>query len=210
MAIVAIFWMGLVFLLSFERTNASERAIQQGSSLARLFEENTIRLFKGVDQTLLLLRLAYEENPERFDLRHWADRTSLLGELTLQTALIGPDGYLKASTAEYTGAPLDLSDREHFQAHVNTKSDELFIGKPVMGRATGKWSLQLTRKLRKADGSFGGVIVASIDPAFVEKFYHSINLGPQDGITLRGLDGVIRAAYGVSASDHSTETLRTL
>ena len=203
MAIVAIFWMGLAFLLSFERTNASERAIQQGSSLARLFEENTIRLFKGVDQTLLLLRLAYEENPERFDLRHWADRTSLLGELTLQTALIGPDGYLKASTAEYTGAPLDLSDREHFQAHVNTKSDELFIGKPVMGRATGKWSLQLTRKLRKADGSFGGVILASIDPAFVEKFYHSINLGPQDGITLRGLDGVIRASYGVSASDQN-------
>ena len=73
MAIVAIFWMGLAFLLSFERTNASERAFQQGSSLARLFEENTIRLFKGVDQTLLLLRLAYEENPERFDLRHWAD-----------------------------------------------------------------------------------------------------------------------------------------
>ena len=58
MAIVAIFWMGLAFLLSFERTNASERAIQQGSSLARLFEENTIRLFKGVDQTLLLLRRA--------------------------------------------------------------------------------------------------------------------------------------------------------
>src|SRR2546423_3738036 len=203
MAIVAIFWMGLAFLLSFERTNASERASQQGSSLARLFEENTIRLFKGVDQTLLLLRLAYEENPERFDLRHWADRTSLLGELTLQTALIGPDGYLKASTAEYTGAPLDLSDREHFQAHVNTKSDELFIGKPVMGRATGKWSLQLTRKLRKTDGSFGGVILASIDPAFVEKFYHSINLGLQDGITLRGLDGVIRASYGVSASDQN-------
>ena len=45
-AIVAIFWMGLVFLLSFERTNASERASQQGSSLARLFEENTIRLFE--------------------------------------------------------------------------------------------------------------------------------------------------------------------
>ena len=108
-AIVAIFWMGLVFLLSFERTNASERAIQQGSSLARLFEENTIRLFKGVDQTLLLLRLAYEENPERFDLRHWADRTSLLGELTLQTALIGPDGYLKASASPENASHLKTS-----------------------------------------------------------------------------------------------------
>src|SRR6185503_9302550 len=164
LAIVAIFWISLGYLLKVERTSAVESAIQRGSSLARLFEENTVRLFKGVDRTLLLLRLAYEENPDQFDLRHWADRTSLLGELTIQAALIGPDGYMKATTAEYTGAPLYLGDREHYQAQVNSKSDALYIGKPVKGRASGQWSLQLTRKLRQADGSFGGVIVASIDP----------------------------------------------
>src|SRR5262249_9523331 len=179
-------------------TSAVEGAVARGNSLARLFEENTIRLFKGVDRTLLLLRLAYEENPEHFDLRHWSDRTSILGELTIQAAIIGPDGYLKASTTEYSGAPLDLSDREHFRAQVNAKSDELYIGKPVLGRASGKLSLQLTRKLRQADGGFGGVIVASIDPAFVDSFYESINLGAQDGITLRGLDGVVRASHGVT------------
>jgi len=208
LAIVAMFWISLGYLLNVERTNAVESAIQRGSSLARLFEENTVRLFKGVDRTLLLLRLAYEENPEQFDLRRWADRTSLLGELTIQAALIGPDGYMKATTAEYTGAPLYLGDREHYQGQVNAKSDTLYIGKPVKGRASGQWSLQLTRKLRQADGSFGGVIVASIDPAFVERFHHSINLGAHDGITLRGLDGVIRAAHGVSAPN-SDQTMPT-
>src|SRR5262249_36182252 len=79
MAIVVIFWIGLALLLSAERTSAVEGAVARGNSLARLFEENTIRLFKGVDRTLLLLRLAYEENPEHFDLRHWSDRTSILG-----------------------------------------------------------------------------------------------------------------------------------
>ena len=201
LAIIAIIWLGLAYLLKVDRANTLEAAVQRGGSLARLFEENTIRLFKGIDSTLLLLRVAYEENPDQFNLRHWAERTSFLGELTVQVALIGPDGYLKASTADYSGPPLNLGDREHFQAHVNAAADELFISKPVVGRASGKASLQLTRKLRRADGSFGGVIVASVDPGFVERFFHSINLGSQDGITLRGRDGVVRASHGVSMPD---------
>jgi methyl-accepting chemotaxis protein len=200
LAIIAIFWICLAQLLQVERDKAVENAIQRGNSLAQLFEQNTIRLFKSVDQTLLLLRLAYEENPKSFDLRHWAERTSFINEVTIQSAIIGPDGNLEATTADSAGGPVDLSDREHFRAHVDAKSDELFISKPVKGRASGKMSIQLTRKLRQPDGRFGGVIVASIDPAFVERFYRSINLGTQEGITLRGLDGVIRASHGVVVS----------
>ncbi len=201
LAIVAIVWIGLVHFLKVERSTAVEGAVQRGSSLAHLFEQNTIRLLKSVDQTLLLFRLAYEENPKSFDLRHWVERASFIGELTIQAAIIGPDGYLRATTTAYSGGPMDLRDREHFRAHVDAKSDALYISKPVVGRASGKKSLQLTRRLRQPDGSFGGVIVASIDPAFVERFFHSINLGAQEGITLRGLDGAIRASHGVAVSD---------
>lgn len=102
-AIVAIFWIGLALLLNAERNKALENAIQRGTSLVLLFQENTIRLFKGVDQTLLMLRLAYEENPQHFDLRRWIDRTSFLGELTIQATLIGPDGYMRATTTDYSG-----------------------------------------------------------------------------------------------------------
>src|SRR5262249_40413174 len=34
---------------------------------------------------------------------------------------------------------------------------------------------------------------------FLEKYYHSVNLGAQNGMTLRGLDGIVRASYGVAA-----------
>ena len=196
LAIIGVFWIGLTYLLSVERSKTLDDAMAQGSNLARLFEENTIRLFKGVDRTLLLLRLAYEKNPDGFDLRQWAEQTSLLGDLTIQAALIGADGYMKGSTTGYSGAPLYLGDREHFLAQVNAKSDELYISKPVKGRASGKLSIQLTRRLRLPDGSFGGVMVASIDPEVVEKFYHVIDLGPQGSVTLRRLDGVVLASNG--------------
>src|SRR4051812_39934012 len=99
LAILVFLWIGVAFLLFVERTNAIEGAIQRGGSLAQLFEENTIRLLRGVDRSLLALRLGYEENPQHFDLRRWTERTSLLGELTFQVAMIGADGYMFASTA---------------------------------------------------------------------------------------------------------------
>jgi methyl-accepting chemotaxis protein len=196
LAIIAICWTGLVYQLSAERAKTLDAAIERGSGLARLFEETTIRLIRGADRTLLLLRLAYERNPEHFVLRDWAEGTSLLGDLMIQTSLIGADGYMKDSTTGYSGAPIFLGDREHFLAQVNSKSDELYIGKPVVGRASGKLSIQMARQLRKPDGSFGGVIVASIDPAFAERFSQSVKLGAHSGIVLRGLDGAVRASHG--------------
>ncbi len=198
-AIIAVFWIGLAVLLSVERTRTSEDAIAQGSSLARILEENAVRLFKGIDRSLLLLRLAYEENSERFDLRHWAQQTALVGDLTLQFSLVGPDGYVKVSTNDYTGPPIYIGDREHFQFLSRAKSDEFVIGKPTVTRSTGKLLIFVARKLRQPDGSFGGILTAAIDPDLIEKFYDSIGLEAQDSVGLRGLDGVIRASRGLSA-----------
>src|SRR5450755_3759750 len=91
--VIVICWTGLAYQLSAERAKTLDAAIERGNSLARLFEENTIRLIKDLDRTLLLLRLAYEKNRENFDLRDWAEGTSLLGDLTIQASVIGPDGY---------------------------------------------------------------------------------------------------------------------
>ncbi len=199
LAIIIFCWVGLAYQLSVERAATLDAAIQRGSSMALLFEESTKRLIKSVDQTLLLLRQAYEEDPDHFDLRYWAKRVSLVSDSTTNGGWADADGNLRATTYDYHGPPINLSDREHFQVQVNATSDELFISKPVILRAAGKLSIQLTRRLRKPDGSFAGVMVASLDPAFVEQFYHSMTLGEHSGIVVRGLDGVVRAAYGFSS-----------
>jgi methyl-accepting chemotaxis protein len=196
-AIIALCWSGLAYQLSLERTKAFDTAIERGGSLARLFEAATIRQIKAIDQTLLLLRQAYEENPEHFDLRDWARRTSLFSDATIQGSLIGSDGRLMATTYDYAGPPINLGDREHFRVQADAKSDELFIGKPVTLRTAGTVSIQMTRRLRKPDGSFGGVLSASLDPNLLVEFYQSMKLGDESDITVRGFDGVIRASFGV-------------
>jgi hypothetical protein len=89
-----------------------------------------------------------------------------------------------------------LSDREHYKVHVNSNEDRLFISKPVIGRASGKWSVQISRRFLNSDGTFAGVVVASLDPEHFTKFYDKIDFGPSASITLIGSDGVVRSSGG--------------
>lgn len=198
-AVIALCWIGLSYQLSIERDKAIAEASERGASLALLFEGATARLIKSIDRTLLLLRQAYEEDPDHFDLRIWSRKASLVSDVTPQAGFIGPDGYMRSTNYDYAGPPIFLGDREHFRVQMDAKSDDLFISKPVTLRASGKLSIQLTRRLRQSDGSFGGVMVASLNPNFVEEFYKSMKLGKDSNLSIRGFDGVIRASFGFGA-----------
>ena len=197
---IAAFWLGLATVLSIEYSKTVAGATQQADNLARLFEENIVSTFKGIDRAMLLLREAYERDPANFDLREWTQRTAIVGDLTLQLSIVGADGFTTASTQLGDNTVFErvyLGDREHFLAQVDGRSDDLFIGKPVTGRLSGMWTVQTSRRLRHPDGSFAGTIAASLDPSFVEKFFEAVDLGPQGSVLLRRLDGVVLASRGL-------------
>lgn len=196
LVMIGLIWAGLSFHLSEARDHALKGAEQNLSNLARTFEEHTVRSIQEVDKTLLLLRTAYELDPDGFDLGSFTSNPYFLDNLTLQVAMIGRDGMMLATNLGKTATPVDLRDREHFRVHQQRAEDELFISKPVLGRASGKWSVQLTRRLSGPGGEFAGVLVASLDPRHFSRFYEAIDLGPGGGITLVGTDGVVRALGG--------------
>ena len=59
--------------------------------------------------------------------------------------------------------------------------------------------MQFVRKLFTADGRFDGVIVASLDPAFLSRFYGSLDIG-RGALLLIGQDGTVRAAAPVGVA----------
>ena len=109
--ICAVCWAAVGFHLSAERDRTLNAAITEATRLSQLLEANTAGLIKGIDRTLLLMRLAYEENPENFNFHLWADRAIAAGDVTTEVGLIDAKGLLQRRT-DYKGPPIDLSDRE--------------------------------------------------------------------------------------------------
>lgn len=123
-----------------------------------------------------------------------------LNRHTVQIAVIAKDGMMVTSTKMlHPQKPVDLSDREHYRVHLNSNIDQLHISKPVIGRASKKWSVQYTRPLLGADGDFNGAIVVSFDPSKFTQMYDKLNLG-NGGVIIIGNDGIVRAASGLFKS----------
>ena len=194
-AMIAIIWLGATYHLTAERQIAQEAAIRHSGNLARAFEEHLIRSIKEVDRVLLYLRENYEESAAAFEFAVRKENDHSFSDLVTRVGIAGPDGRLALSSAGPPPAPVDLRDREHFQIHINAGDDELFIGKPVISRGTGQWVIPLTRRIRSKDGSFGGVIAATIDTSYFTRIYNAINVGSDGAVALIGLDdGVFRAS----------------
>ncbi len=180
-----------------QHANALNAAERDTTNLAYAFQENTQRVIAGADQVLLSLRAAYVRTGEHFDLSDWVKRESAPDWLTAQIAIIGPKGMSIASTASKTS--VSVADREHYLVQRDSDGDELFISRPVIGRSSGRWTVQLTRKITREDGRFGGVVVLSVDCYQLSGFYESLNL-QQGFIELVGLDGIVRARGPVEAN----------
>jgi diguanylate cyclase (GGDEF)-like protein len=196
---IALVWIGVGFHLKVENSDAEQGAVQNSANLARAFEEHLSRSLNEIDRSLKIIRSNYLTDPDGFDLRHWLSISHLFDENTLQVAIISPAGFIKLSNINSaTSVGTDLRDREHFTRFVDATTDDLFISKPVIGRTTGKWSVQLARRINNPDGSFGGVVDASLDPNYLSRFYSSVDVGNDGYVRIVGLDGVVRAVGGHS------------
>lgn len=74
------------------------------------------------------------------------------------------------------------SDRDYFIHHKDQRLNTAFIGKPVRSKSTGHWVLTMSRRINKPDGTFGGVVLATLDINFFERFYHQFDIGRKGAI----------------------------
>jgi signal transduction histidine kinase/DNA-binding NarL/FixJ family response regulator len=198
---IVVLWGGVGYTLSTERRQALNGSRQDTSNLARAFEEHITRSIKAVDQSLLNVRESYIKDPAGFDVSAWVMKTQFLTDLSLQISLIDKSGMLISSNLVPRGSHMDLSDREHFRVHRDSAGDELDISKPLLGRGSNKRSIQISRKIIGADGSFEGVVVVSVDPEYLSRFYGSFDIGADGIVVVAGVDGVVRT---IATSGEST------
>src|SRR5215469_10031541 len=146
--LIAAAWGAVVELAQRDRQEALARAERDSGNLARIITEQATRAISDTDRILSFLafdlgRLG-SDRPEVKEILRNATKDS---DLLVQMAYTDATGMMLGSSVDDSPAKVDLSDREHFLVHKNGTVTGLFISKPVFGRASGKWSIQLSRRI---------------------------------------------------------------
>lgn len=98
-----------------------------------------------------------------------------------------------ATTEPVNPALFNNSDREYFKQHRASPDKGLLIGSPIKSRSGGQWVITASRRFDHPDGSFAGVVLATIDASYFANFYRRFDLGSTGTITLLDKSGVILA-----------------
>ena len=195
-ATVSLLWIGLFYWAEREEQGALAQIRRDTTNLSVAFHEQVLRTITAIDQALLVIKAEYARDPDHFRLPDWIDQSPALSGMTAQISIIDADGRLRVSNIGPADSHLDLSDRAHFRYHLSPTAPQPYISEPVLGRVSGKQSIQITRRLERADGTFAGVVVISLDPAYLSRFYDSVGLGREGVVVLFGRDGIVRARRG--------------
>ena len=180
---------------------------RQSANLARVLQEQTLRVLHPIDLATQRMRDAVANGSlQPSDFTRLANETGLVPDILTQLSLVGADGRFVASNLDPDGqktGPVDLSEREHIQIHLEPGRNPdlrkqltrngLFVGKPVLGKVSGKWTLQLSRPIVSPTGHLHGVVVASVNPDYFETVFSDVDLGPGGAVTLLGDDNTLRA-----------------
>jgi len=195
-ALIGAIWAGVFLLANSAHQRAYEEGLRQGSNLTRIFEEYISRVVQSTDSQLQFLRKLYEQDPANFDFARWIDGTKKRNDLTIHISIIDPRGIIRFTSLGPVRATVDISQNESFRTHVNSTADELYISEPRIGQLSGRLSVQLSRRLTKPDGTFGGTISSSLDVLRLQQFYNSLDIGHDGMVSLVGFDGIIRVRSG--------------
>ncbi len=200
LAMIAVVWAAIGYSVRVDRLRAAQEAVRDANNFTWIFEEFVSRTITSIDNKLLLLRELYRADPDHLDLRGWSEQFKSAAEpdIGINISLIGPDGLLRQTSTRTVTSALDIGDREHFYVHRASPDDRLFIGKPIKGRYSGEWMMRFTRRINRADGTFGGVLVISIDNDYMSRLFKEVDLGDKGFAGLAGFDGYLRARGGTA------------
>jgi diguanylate cyclase (GGDEF)-like protein len=172
-----------------------QRAAQAAQSLTKALEAEILNAVQSADFSLRgiseKLRRAdvVEAEPalRQLVLFDWASHEKSVSSILV----LNEAGAITYSSWGEKAGPIVNADRDYFRHHASDPSPALHVGRPIVGRSTGTEVVTLSRRLSHPDGSFAGVVVASLRLDYFKQLFRATTLGEDGNITLAKTDGTI-------------------
>jgi signal transduction histidine kinase len=167
------------------------------SSIARSSEVGTNRSIFAIDAALLgvervldtlLPQAPLNSTSVKQLLNQFNDQTLVLRDILI----LDNNGHLLNKTGWAAEPEKDFSNRPFFTVHQSGGLPSLYIGRPQRSRATGGWSVMMSRPLMRHD-EVVGVIAAEVEITVFTDFYSSVVANSAINVALMLDDGTLVA-----------------
>jgi diguanylate cyclase (GGDEF)-like protein len=187
--VLGVLWATTLNLIHIERAGAERAVAVSSRELVETYEAQVVRALREIDETLKVVKYAFEQRGERGVLSDLKARTLLPPDLLFVVSLTDPSGRIVASTRP-SGLATVL-DPAFFQSQ--RQSDSLSVDRPRPHPGSPGWQLQFSRRLNAPDGAVAGVAVVAVDADYFVSGYETAKLGQHGVLGILGTDGVFRA-----------------
>jgi len=100
-------------------------------------------------------------------------------------------GTVVATSAAAGVAGLRDTNERHLATHRSGPGEIVFVDRPFKNPHDGLWAIRMSRRLAHPDGSFAGVVIATLDDLHFADFFASIDHHAETSVSLLGADGTL-------------------
>ena len=181
--------------------DTADRQIERTLDVAH---EHALKVFETIDRSLSEINEIIRGIPDA-DIRSREEALHLRLKRLVESLpqmksawIFDAQGHTLVNSLASPAPLIDFSDRDYFKAHI-AGDIGIFIGDALAPRAPygGAAFFGVSRRRQADDGSFAGVIQASVLPEYFENFYARIGRDPGSFFALGLTDGTVLARFPV-------------
>ena len=181
--------------------DTADRQIERTLDVAH---EHALKVFETIDRSLSEINEIIRGIPDA-DIRSREEALHLRLKRLVESLpqmksawIFDAQGHTLVNSLALPAPSIDFSDRDYFKAHI-AGDIGIFIGDALAPRAPygGAAFFGVSRRRQSDDGSFAGVIQASVLPEYFQNFYARIGRDPGSFFALGLTDGTVLARFPV-------------
>lgn len=190
--LVTVLWYWTDSRIEAEKRNLENKVLEDATVLCKDYAQYLDQAIKQANQITLQVQYNWQQSHGKLDLLKWSQSGIFRSAEIFDVILINRKGLPITGTTPFKKG-VTYANRDYFIYHKSDDSNTLLIGRPVVGRSTGKPLITFTRRLSTPQGAFDGVVAVGIDPAYLTAFYAGSFPGQSGLLALAGLDGILRS-----------------
>ncbi|MBV5298061.1 MAG: hypothetical protein JZU64_07970 [Rhodoferax sp.] len=169
------------------------RLIQATAQANDAFVQHSLQVVNQIDTLLYSVRSFYLHTGSVAETESFINALPFDKSTIDNIYLISPQATLLISH-DPAALGRSLAERDYIRFHRTTQADQAFFASVETGRVTGELHFRISRRITHPDGSFAGIVLATVNPESFSRYYRDLAAGEQNIASLLGtLDKKLRA-----------------